>query len=195
VNRALPVLDPALVALAPVAARLKPLLSALLPAAREGVPTVRAVRALVPGAEAALVALPAMARQAIPAIGSLTRTLTLLTPILSGLRPYTPDMVAGFFNGTDGSPSGAYDANGHYLQNEVLLQGGGSSLTGLANLLSGGTASGPSGPTPTGGARNSLLAPCAGGGNPPAADASNPWNQPDLLPGIGTLCNPNDDQK
>ncbi|MGE5617549.1 MAG: MlaD family protein [Candidatus Woesearchaeota archaeon] len=195
VNGALPVIDPALVALQPVAARVRALLSALLPAAQEAVPTVVAVRALIPDAEAALAAFPATEARATPAISSLTRMLTLITPILSGLRPYAPDMVAGFFNGTDGSPSGVYDANGHYLQTEALVQGGGSSLTGLANLLSGVAGGGPAGPTPSGGERNRLLAACPGGGNPPAADASNPWTQPDLLPGVAALCKPNDDQK
>lgn len=195
VNGALPVIDPALVALEPVAARARAFLSALLPAAREAVPTVRAVQALVPSAEAALSALPAAERQATPAIGSLTRALVKITPILSGLRPYAPDVVAGFFNGTDGAPSGLYDANGHYLQTEALVQGGGSSLTGLANLLSGTTSGAPAGPLPAGGERTELLAPCPGGGNPPAADRSNPWTQPDLLPGFGALCSPSDDQR
>ncbi|HTX31140.1 MAG TPA: MlaD family protein [Solirubrobacteraceae bacterium] len=196
VNGALPVIDPALVALRPVAARARALLRAVLPAAQEAVPTVRAVRALIPSAEAALSALPAAQREATPAISSLTSALVKITPILSGLRPYTPDVVAGFFNGTDGDASGAYDANGHYLQTEALLQGGGSSLTGLANLLSGASSGAPpGGQLPAGGERTELLAPCPGGGNAPAADGSNPWTQPDLLPGFGALCKPSDDQR
>jgi phospholipid/cholesterol/gamma-HCH transport system substrate-binding protein len=196
VNAALPVLDPALLALRPVAERARPLLSVLLPAAREAVPTMTAVQALIPSAEVALSALPAAQRQATPAIGSLTQALVKLLPILSGLRPYTPDVVAGFFNGTDGTPSALYDANGHYLQTEALVQGGGSSATGLANLL-GGVTNGapPGGPLPAGGARSGLLDACPGGGNPPAADRSNPWTQPDVLPGFGALCDPNQDQR
>lgn len=194
VDGALAVLDPTLVALRPVAARTRRLLAALLPAAREAVPTVAAVRALIPSAEAALTALPGVVRQATPAIRSLIRALVLVTPILSGLRPYAPDMVAGFFNGVDGAAAGAYDANGHYVRNELLVQGGGSSLTGLLNLLSGKTG-GSAGPLPSGGERTGLLAPCPGGGNPAAADRSNPWTSPDLLPGAGTLCKPSDDQK
>ena len=195
VDGALAVLDPALAALRPVAARARGLLEELGPAAREALPMVAAVRALIPGAEAALVALPGVAGQATPAIRSLIRALATVTPILSGLRPYAPDMVAGFFNGVVGSSAGSYDANGHYLRNEALVQGGGSSLTGLLNALSGQAGAAPSGPGPTGGERTGLLAPCPGGGNPPAADASNPWTSPDLLPGAGPLCTPGDDQK
>lgn len=195
VNGALATLDPALTALRPVAARARGLLEALAPAAREALPTVAAVRALIPGAEAALAALPGVVGQATPAIRSLISALVRVTPILSGLRPYAPDMVAGFFNGVVGSAAGSYDANGHYLHTEVLAQGGGSSLTGLLNALSGHAGAAPSGPGPTGGERTGLLAPCPGGGNPPATDASNPWTSPDLPPGAGPLCKPSHDQK
>jgi len=51
------------------------------------------------------------------------------------------------------------------------------------------------GPLPAGGERTGLLAACPGGGNPPAGDSSNPWTQPDVLPGFGALCNPGDDQR
>ena len=192
VDNTIGVVDPALTALRPVAVRVLGLLNALRPAAQEALPTVGAVRALVPGAEAALTALPPVERQAAPAIGSLVGALRRVTPIVSGLRPYVPDMVAGFFNGTDGAPSGSYDANGHYLHTEVLVQGGGSSLTGLLNALSGGTAAGPG---PFGGERVGLLAPCPGGGSPPAADRSNPWTSPDLLAGVPAVCKASDDQR
>jgi phospholipid/cholesterol/gamma-HCH transport system substrate-binding protein len=191
VNGTLSVLDPTLVALRPVASRLTGLLTALLPAARNAIPTIAAVRALLPGAEAALAALPAVERQATPAVQSLARSLVLITPILAGLRPYAPDVVAGFFNGVGGATAGSYDANGHYLRGEVTLQGGGSSLTGLLNLFSkSGTTVGP-----FDGERTGLLSPCPGGGGPPAADSSNPWTSPDVLPATGGVCNAGHDQK
>jgi phospholipid/cholesterol/gamma-HCH transport system substrate-binding protein len=191
VSGTLSVLDPTLVALQPVAGRLARLLTAVLPAARNAVPTIASVRALLPSAESALSALPAVERQATPAVQSLTRSLLLVTPILAGLRPYAPDVVAGFFNGVGGATAGSYDANGHYLHGEIMLQGGGSSLTGLLNLFSkSGSALGP-----FDGERTGLLSPCPGGGNPPAADNSNPWTSPDVLPATGGTCTPGHDQK
>jgi hypothetical protein len=149
------------------------------------------VQALVPGAKKALNAFPGVERVATPAVRSLTAALPPIVPVLAGLRPYVPDAVAGFFNGVGGATSGAYDANGHYLKSELTLQGGGGSLSGLLSLLGG--VSGSLGPF--NGGRGGLLAPCPGGGSPPAADASNPWLSPDILGSTGNLCNPADDQK
>jgi phospholipid/cholesterol/gamma-HCH transport system substrate-binding protein len=191
VDVTLSALDPALVRLQPVALRLARLLRAVLPATANAIPTVAAVQALVPSAEAALEALPGVEHDATPAVKSLTRSLILLNPILSGLRPYTPDVVAGFFNGVGGASGGSYDANGHYLHGEVTIQGGGSSLTGLLNLVG----KQLSGLGPFDGERTGLLAPCPGGGGPPAADRSNPWTTPDVLPGVTGVCNPGDDQR
>jgi phospholipid/cholesterol/gamma-HCH transport system substrate-binding protein len=191
VDVTLSALDPALGHLQPVAGRLAGLLRAVLPATANAIPTVAAVQALVPSAEAALEALPPVERKATPAVKSLTRSLILLNPILSGLRPYTPDVVAGFFSGVGGATGGSYDANGHYLHGEVTLQGGGSTLSGLLNLL--GKQS--SGLGPFNGERTGLLAPCPGGGGPPAADRSNPWTTPDVLRGVGSVCKPGDDQR
>lgn len=190
VDYTLLVLDPTLVDLKPVAPRLASLLAALLPAAQNALPTIEGVEALVPGAKAALEGFPPVERKATPAVQSLTKALTQITPILAGLRPYAPDVVAGFFNGVGGAEGASYDANGHYLKSELTVQGGGASLTGLLSLLG---STGKLGPF--NGERTSLLAPCPGGGNPPATDASNPWTSPDVLKKTGKLCNPADDQK
>jgi phospholipid/cholesterol/gamma-HCH transport system substrate-binding protein len=185
------VVDPALIHLRAVAVRVGPLLSALLPAAANELPTVQGLSALVPGAEAALERFPGVERVATPAIASLTQLLRLISPSLSALRPYAPDVVAGFFNGVGGSNAGPYDANGHYLHGEITVQGGGSSLAALLAALGGHT--GTLGPFH--GQRTRLLAPCPGGGAPSAPDRSNPWIHPDLLPGTPKLCNPANDQR
>ncbi len=184
------VLDPVLVHLRPAAIRLSALLRAVLPAAANEVPTIRALRNLLPGAEAALEAFPAVERVATPAVESLTTLLRVISPSLSALRPYAPDVVAGFFNGVGGATGGSYDANGHYLHGELTVQGGGSSLTGLLNLL------GRPGPLARSTASaTGLLSPCPGEAGPRAVDKSNPWNFPDVLPGAPTVCNPKDDQR
>jgi phospholipid/cholesterol/gamma-HCH transport system substrate-binding protein len=188
---ALRVVDPTLVRLQPVAVRLSRLLQVVLPAAAHEVPTLRALRALVPGAEAALEGFPPVEKAAVPAVQSLTTLLRVITPSLSAFRPYAPDIIGGFFNGVGGAAGGGYDANGHYLHGEITVQGGGASLTGLLNLLGGhiGTLG------PFHGERTRLVAPCPGGGGPPARDRSNPWLHPDLLPNAGTLCRPANDQR
>lgn len=191
VQSTLVALDPALKDLQPVAARAPALLSALLPAAENAIPTVKSLRALVPSAQAALEGLPPVVRVAIPAVRSLTASLTLINPDLSTVRPYIPDVIGGFFNGVGGCCGGSYDANGHYLHGIVTVQGGGSTLSGLLNVLSGATGS----LGPFNGGRTGLLAPCPGGGNPPAWDASNPWTSPDVAAGVPAICNPAHDQR
>jgi phospholipid/cholesterol/gamma-HCH transport system substrate-binding protein len=185
------VLNPVLVHLRPAAVRLSALLRAVVPAAANELPTVRALRNLIPGAEAALEGFPPVERVATPAVESLTTLLRVISPSLSTLRPFAPDVVGGFFSGVGGATAGTYDANGHYLHGEVTVQGGGSSLTGILNLLGGHT--GTLGPFH--GGRTRLLAPCPGGGGPPAADRSNPWIFPALLPGAPALCRPGNDQR
>ena len=93
------------------------------------------VEALVPGAKKALTELPPVVKEAVPAVESLTKALKPITPILAGLRPYTPDVVAGFFTGVGGAAGAGYDANGHYLKGSAVIQAGGSTLTGLLNVL------------------------------------------------------------
>jgi hypothetical protein len=195
VSFALGVLDPTLSDLRPVAPRLATFLRVLVPAAKNAGPTIAGVQALVPGARRALVALPQAVAEAVPAVNSLTKALKPLTPMLAGIRPYMPDVVAGFFNGVGGAVGGNYDANGHYIKTMATVQAGGSSLTGLLNVL-GALLGGVTGTVPQlHGARTHLIAPCPGGGTPPAFDHSNPWTSPDLPAATGKICNPADDQQ
>jgi phospholipid/cholesterol/gamma-HCH transport system substrate-binding protein len=195
VNYTLKVLDPTLKDLQPVAPRLGDLLRAVVPAAKNAIPTIDGVEALVPGAKKALTELPPVVKEAVPAVESLTKALKPITPILAGLRPYTPDVIAGFFTGVGGAAGAGYDANGHYLKGSAVIQAGGTTLTGLLNVLGGllGNVTG----TLTGlnGARSKITAPCPGGGSPPASDGSSPWTNPDTPASLGALCNPADDQQ
>jgi len=194
IKRLLPALNPALAALRPDVSPVASLLRALIVAGGDLVPTLERVRALFGPARRALGAFPAAGRAAAPGLQALTAGLRSALPILSGLRPYAPDAVAGFFNGVGGSTGGAYDANGHYLHSRLVLEPGPGSLPDLANLLR--TLLGSAAPqAAAGGARTGLLSPCPGGGGQPAADGSNPWRHPDTLPAAGAICNPNDDQR
>jgi phospholipid/cholesterol/gamma-HCH transport system substrate-binding protein len=193
-NYTLGALNPVLRDLRPVAPRLGSLLRVAVPTTRNAIPTIAGVQSLVPSAKQALTALPAVANSAIPAVTSLTRALKPITPILAGLRPYTPDVVGGFFNGVGGADGGNYDANGHYIKTMLGVQAGGGTLTGVINVLGSllGTLTGAVTPLGNG---STNIAPCPGGGAPPAADNTNAWTSPDLLPATGTLCLPQDDQR
>jgi hypothetical protein len=188
-DRALVSVDPALVALRGVAPRVAVLLGRVVPFGRDLVPALSQIAGLLGPAERALRRFVPAERVARPALTSLTSALSGILPVLSGLRPYAPDVTAGFFNGVGGAGFGDYDANGHYLRARVALQGGGASLSGLLGVLGQATLKLPG----LSGARSGLLSPCPGGGAPSAPDASNPWTSPDTLTGAGTLCNPGDD--
>jgi phospholipid/cholesterol/gamma-HCH transport system substrate-binding protein len=183
-------IDPMLSALRPVAPKAAVLLRKVVPFAKAFIPTLVDIRKLVPDAKQALNRFVPVERKGVPALNSLTTALTDFEPILTGLRPYAPDLTAGFFNGVGGAGMGGYDANGHYLRAGVVLQGGASSLSGLLNTLGAGTLKLPI----LDGARSGLTAVCPGGGAPPAPDGSNPWTATDGYTAAGALCNPSDDQ-
>jgi phospholipid/cholesterol/gamma-HCH transport system substrate-binding protein len=194
-NYTLKVLDPTLKDLQPVAPRLGNLLRAVVPAAKDAIPTIQGVEALVPGAKKALTELPPVVNEAVPAVESLTKALKPITPILAALRPYTPDVVAGFFTGVGGAAGAAYDANGHYLKGLAVIQAGGSTLTGLLNILGSLLGKVTGAATGLNGSRTKITAPCPGGGSPPSSDGSNPWTNPDTPASLGALCDPADDQQ
>lgn len=170
-QQTLPVLDPLLVDLRPAAPRLSRLLSLLVPVTRDALPTFAGVEKILPKAKLALHPIPALAKQAVPALASGNKALTGLAPIVAGLRPYSADLVAGLFAGLGGSTSGYYDANGHFAR--VSFQFGAGGLPGLIPAP-------PSGSL--GGFRSGLTARCPGGATEPAADKSNPVVVPDCNP-------------
>jgi phospholipid/cholesterol/gamma-HCH transport system substrate-binding protein len=96
--------------LRPVAPRLDTLLRTVVPAARNAIPTISGARALVPGARRALIGLPRVANEAVPAITSLTSalngtTLGGLTGPVTGLDGARTKLLAPCPGG--GSPAGA----------------------------------------------------------------------------------------
>ena len=183
-------LDPTLAALAPVAPKLANLLRVLAPFAANLEPTVTGIRQLLPEANTALKDFVPRAAAAEPALVSLSSALRGITPILTALRPYVPDFVAGFFNGVGGSTGAGYDANGHYLQARLAI-GGSGSLDNVLSLL-GATVTDVGGLT---GAKFTNTQPCPGGGVVPSADGSAAWTHPDTDTSVGTLCRPADDQQ
>jgi phospholipid/cholesterol/gamma-HCH transport system substrate-binding protein len=183
-------LDPTLTALRPVAPKLARLLRVVVPFAQNLEPTATDFQTLLNQANTALTTFVPAAKTAEPAFTALTGALKGVTPILSALRPYVPDFVAGFFNGVGGSTGAAYDANGHYLQVRLAVSGSSGSLDGIASLLGESLSSLGTG---SGGVFTNTK-PCPGGGTIPSNDGSAPWNNPDSAASLGALCVPADDQ-
>ncbi|MFL5846585.1 MAG: MlaD family protein [Solirubrobacteraceae bacterium] len=173
---ALPVVDPVLGGLEPAVAPLARLLRQTPTVAGDAEPAIAQIRALLPQATAVLRDVPALDKAATPALASTTMALRDLLPLVAGLRAYSPDFIAGLFNGFGGAPGGYYDANGHFIR--ISLQGAPSSLPGLLPT--------PSFSFPSNGYRTGIDARCPGAAEEPAPDGSNPW-VPDA-----SLCDPAD---
>jgi phospholipid/cholesterol/gamma-HCH transport system substrate-binding protein len=176
VSQTLPAVDPLLQRLRPAAPGLAQLLRQLVPVTRDALPTFKQVRALLPQAQRALEPIPALAVKAGPALATGTAALAELTPIAAGLRPYSPDLIAGLFSGFGGSMSGYYDANGHYARIEFMY--GGGSQPGQVE-------------PPLPGYKTGLTSRCPGGAVEPAPDGSNSWT----TAGTPDLCDPKQDKK
>jgi phospholipid/cholesterol/gamma-HCH transport system substrate-binding protein len=170
--------DPAVRHLAPVAPLVAELLRRVVPVARNARPAIAQLRALLPQARRTLEGFPEVSRRTIPALRSGVAALVKLRPIITGLRPYTPDLLAGFFEGFTGNASGYYDANGHFAR--ILVNLGPGTPTGGVVATSGGANAA--------GYRTGITARCPGAATEPAFDSSNPFVPSDA----GNLCNPSE---
>lgn len=173
----LPKVDPFLKAARPAIAPLGDVLDEIEPTLDDALPVMQKIREVIPQSKAALEPIPELEKAASPALASGSKALKDALPMVSGLRPYTPDLVAGLFLGFGGSGGGYYDANGHYAR--VQLMAGYGALPGLL----------PKPPADTlGGYRTGKNARCPGGASQPAQDGSNPWPA-----GAAGACNPGHD--
>jgi phospholipid/cholesterol/gamma-HCH transport system substrate-binding protein len=168
VDAALREVRPALRELRPVAGPLAAVLRRLAPVARDGVPALRELNALLPALRSAAAGLPALDRAAQPALRSTTRVLRSSLPVFTGLRQYAPDALHGLVLGVGGTTASGYDANGHYARISPLTEV--PDPSGVALKLQTGND-----------------ARCPGGAADPAPDGSTPWI-PDA-----SLCDPEDD--
>lgn len=104
----------------PASHELSPFFQDLRPVVSRAVPAFRDFRLLFdqPGASDdlldALRDLPGLAKQTAKAFPQAEKTLGDATPVLSFIRPYTPDLVS--FARSFGSSAATYDANGHYAR-------------------------------------------------------------------------------
>ncbi|MEA2450597.1 MAG: phospholipid/cholesterol/gamma-HCH transport system substrate-binding protein, partial [Thermoleophilaceae bacterium] len=131
-------LDPTVRLARPVAAPLAETLDRLRPVARDARPVVARLRQTIDRSGGGdligvLQRMPALERSAVPALDSTKATVDDLLPILDEVRPYTPDLVGGNFNGFGGTTGGYYDANGHYTR--ISMQSSVYSLNNLGSLL------------------------------------------------------------
>ena len=166
-------IDPAVRHLRPVAPLAAQLLRDVLPVARDARPAIAQLRALLPQATRTLTLFPPTARTTVPALRSGATALRALQPIITGLRPYTPDLIAGFFEGFTGNSTGYYDANGHFAR--IMLANGPGVATGGV-VGSAGAAAGTAAP----GYRTGVTARCPGAATDPAPDLSNPFVPADV---------------
>ena len=173
--------DPAIKLARPVAAPLAEFLRRLRPVARDARPVIGQLRRTVdrPGSAdliGVLRGLPSLARTAVPALDSTQATVGDLLPILTEVRPYTPDAVGGLFNGFGGTTSPYYDANGHYTR--ISFQSSAYSLANIGSLT-------PVPPATSGvtGYRKNVVGRCPGASTQSAPDHSNPWQVPGCNPG------------
>ena len=172
-------LRPALRDAGPAAPLLSQLLTKLSPVAQRALPIVARTQQAVdrPGSRADLLGVVQgfgpLAKQAVPAFGSLTKTLNDAMPVVREARPYTPDVIGGLVNGFGGTTAGYYDANGHYAR--ISFQGSPYSLDNLGSLV-------PAPPNAHGltGYEKGVTRRCPGSAAQTAPDNSNPYVTPDV---------------
>lgn len=175
----------------PATKRLAPLFRELRPLVRDARPTIADLRTLInsPGPDNDLTDLlnksPSLARNATPAFRDATTALRKSLPVLTFIRPYTPELV-GFLRDF-GQGASNYDANGHYARIMPMFTPYSFTDNPAGGLL---TPQSPVGKLT--GTSTLNLTRCPGAASQPAADGSAPWrdtngqldcNPAEVLPG------------
>lgn len=180
-----PVIDEA----RPAAPDLSRVLTRLQPIARSALPEARALQATIdrPGRGDDLLGvlglLTDLENVAVPAFRSTVSTVEDALPIVREARPYTPDLIAGVFNGFGGATSGYYDANGRYTR--ISFQGSPYSFNDEGALFAP-----PDAPRGLVGYRKKVFRRCPGAGARPLPDGSNPFTD-----GRDDFCDREDDPR
>jgi phospholipid/cholesterol/gamma-HCH transport system substrate-binding protein len=173
----------------PASRRLAPFFQDLRPVVSRAVPAFRDFRLLFdqPGRSNdlldALRDLPGLAKQTAKAFPQAQKTLGDATPVLSFIRPYTPDLVS--FARSFGSAAATYDANGHYARTVPVFD-----AFAFADDPAGGTLVQKT-PSERGGSpylSTDNLRRCPGASSPALADGSTPFV--DAGPLAKPDCNP-----
>ena len=164
----------------PVAPKLAPFFAALRPLVRDAVPTFQSLSKVLflPGPNNDLndlmKKLPALQRAAKPSFANSITALQKSQPVVSFIRPYTPDFVGWLRDFGQGASS--YDANGHYARIQPIFN-----ATSPNSLI-------PT-PIPTGdrfaGVQQGNMARCPGAASQYPTDGSAPF-----LDGGGLDCQP-----
>ena len=168
-------LDPLVEASKPVAPKLAPFFRALRPLVRDARPTIHDLRVLIKrnGSDNDLIDLlhktPALDKAAKPAFANTVASLRRGTPVLSFIRPYTPDFVGWFRDFGQGAAN--YDANGHYARIQPIF----NSFTFTDNPAGGVLSPKPPNTSPYAGLTTNNYRRCPGAASQPAADKSAPW--------------------
>lgn len=172
----------------PIAPRLARTLRLAQPTARELRPLLRDLDGTLPVLDDALVRLPALAERAAPALRETTRAAEGVAPVVSGLRPFTPDLVSGVLGAFGGRAGSNYDAIGHVgrispIVNSAALP---DLIAPLAELLD--PLLGAIGGNTLGGYQSGNVVRCPGGAAGTSADGTRPW-----AAGVSGRCSTLDD--
>jgi phospholipid/cholesterol/gamma-HCH transport system substrate-binding protein len=170
----------------PATKNLAPFLRALRPLVADARPTIHDLRTLIhragPGNDAIdlLRKAPQLERLAGPTFTHTIESLRKSTPVLSFVRPYTPDLVGWFRDFGQGAAN--YDANGHFARIQPIFNN-----FSFADSPTGGTLTPrPAGSSPFDGLSTGNVRRCPGTGTQVATDGSNDWRDT-----TGTLdCDP-----
>lgn len=154
-------IEPAVREAVPVAPRVSRLLADLDPTLQRLRPAIDVVDPLLRDLRGWLATAPALRRSALPAFRSASGAVERSLPLVTGARPYVPDLVLGATNGFGGSAAGPYDANGGYARIGAMT--GAFSTTGAGTIL-------PTAPT---GYRPGNTERCPGAATQVAPDGSN----------------------